>query len=338
MDGLLNIDLLELSRHAQWSFLLIFLILHFFVGFLVPKDVQSLPFFWRVIGRFSGALNTRLNRKKRSQRARRIRGYIVMLLLMGIAVVFGVLFNSMTSLPESWIGLFVIWAGCISFTIPLKLLKRVMLSVQTKDVELARRALHKVSLAKPDTLDQFGVVRHAIEFSSWAMVRLFIGPVFWFVIAEGMGLGFYVVFAAADRAIGTQNQEDKAFTGAVGRVDKILNYIPLRFAVLLLWVASLFTPNSFPGRALRHLSRVDGLKTKKKQGQHILLSVMAGLTGVSLGGAFVPLVGSSVKRPWFGSQKASAKVSGNNIQTVLILYLVVFAWSLLALLLLISLA
>ncbi len=97
-----------------------------------------------------------------------------------------------------------------------------------------RAAVARIVGRDPETLDQAGVSRAAIESSAENFSDGVVAPVFWFLIGGLPGIAIYKAVNTADSMIGYRNARFAEFGWAAARLDDVLNWIPARLAGLLI--------------------------------------------------------------------------------------------------------
>jgi adenosylcobinamide-phosphate synthase len=107
----------------------------------------------------------------------------------------------------------------------------------------------------PETLEQAGVARAAIESAAENFSDGVVAPVFWFLVAGLPGIALYKALNTADSMIGYRSARYAEFGCAAARLDDVLNWVPARLAGFLICVVG---PMSFSGgRAAMEVMRRD---------------------------------------------------------------------------------
>jgi adenosylcobinamide-phosphate synthase len=86
----------------------------------------------------------------------------------------------------------------------------------------------------PETLDQAGVSRAAIESAAENFSDGVVAPAFWFLIGGLPGIAIYKAVNTADSMIGHRSARYAEFGWAAARLDDLLNWVPARLAGLLI--------------------------------------------------------------------------------------------------------
>jgi len=97
-----------------------------------------------------------------------------------------------------------------------------------------RGAVARIVGRDPETLDQAGVARAAIESAAENFSDGVVAPVFWFLVGGLPGIAVYKAVNTADSMIGHRSERYRDFGWAAARLDDVLNWIPARLAGLLI--------------------------------------------------------------------------------------------------------
>lgn len=142
------------------------------------------------------------------------------------------------SVPLSWSGFY----GVFEIIGAAILLAQRSLSQHVNDVasglnislEEARKRVAMIVGRDPETLDDSGVARAAIESAAENWSDGVIAPAFWFLIAGLPGITVYKMVNTADSMIGHRSPRYAQFGWASARLDDVLNWIPARLSGLLI--------------------------------------------------------------------------------------------------------
>ncbi len=97
-----------------------------------------------------------------------------------------------------------------------------------------RGAVARIVGRDPETLDQAGVARAAIESAAENFSDGVVAPVFWFLVGGLPGIAVYKAVNTADSMIGHRSERYRDFGWAAARLDDVLNWVPARLAGLLI--------------------------------------------------------------------------------------------------------
>jgi adenosylcobinamide-phosphate synthase len=102
----------------------------------------------------------------------------------------------------------------------------------------ARAALRHIVGRDPDTLDEPGVARAAIESAAENFSDGVVAPAFWFFLLGLPGMIAYKAVNTADSMIGHRNEKYAEFGWAAARLDDLLNLAPARLSAVLIALVS----------------------------------------------------------------------------------------------------
>jgi adenosylcobinamide-phosphate synthase len=260
--------------------------------------------------------DARLNRDKRSQRVRAVRGFVSLIFVTVICVVIGGAIAWLSRNHEwGWLLEFVLVISLISQRDPFNRVLAVGKVLRDDNLESARRSVAKVARRDPSQLDDYGIARTAIEALSKKFSTGVIAPMFWYVL---FGLPGILVFKAVnimDGMIGYRDAKYQAFGFSAARIDDILNIIPARLAGMFLCMAAIFTPTAHPSRGFKIMLRDVGKHRSLNAGWST--SAMAGALDLALAGP-KRFTNRVVKEPWIGD--GTAKATHQDIRRALYLY------------------
>jgi len=179
-----------------------------------------------LMGRAVNWLETRINHGE----GRYVKGIGATLLLIILAL--------LVSVPLSWSGFY----GVFEVLGPAILLAQRSLSQHVNAVasglnislEEARKRVAMIVGRDPETLDESGVARAAIESAAENWSDGVIAPAFWFLVAGLPGITVYKMVNTADSMIGHRSPRYAQFGWAAARLDDALNWIPARLSGLII--------------------------------------------------------------------------------------------------------
>jgi adenosylcobinamide-phosphate synthase len=188
----------------------------------------------------------------------------------------------------------------------------VIESLGADDIYGARKAIGMVVGRDVNALDKAGVTRAAIETMAENFVDGFLSPVFWYGagsfagILAGiepvfMGISFMIIFKTAstlDSMVGYKNEEFIKIGWAGARLDDVMNFIPARLSLIVLFIGAWFTRLK-PVDGMRVAFR-DRLKHDSPNSAHSE-SFVAGALNIRLGGPTIYPDGLKDK-PWLGGK------------------------------------
>ena len=269
------------------------------------------------IGRLIGFLDAKLNREKRGDVDRTIRGALVVIFVVAIAGGVGVAITwaSLTN-PWGWLIELVLIFALLAGRSLYDHVKAVALGLD-ESTEAGREAVRHIVGRDPSLLDDHGVARAAIESTAENFSDGIVAPVFWYVLFGLPGLCIYKAVNTMDSMIGYKNARYAAFGFTAAKLDDALNVLPSRLSGLFIVVAAFFAPSANPIAAWRIMWRDAG-----KHG-----SPTAGWTEAPMAGALkIALAGprkyadKTIDGAWMGD--GTARVGATDIRRALKIYIV----------------
>lgn len=271
-----------------------------------------------VIGDLIGALDRKLNREKRSQMDRAVRGFICVLVVVAVCIAVGCAVAWLSrNHPWGWIIEFLLIVTLIAQRGLYKAVRKVGTALKGDNMEESRDAVSHIVGRDPSQLDAHGVARAAIESLSENFSDGVVAPVFWYVLFGFPGLLVYKAINTMDSMIGYKTDQYKAFGFSAARIDDIVNIIPARLSGLFLALAALFVPTANAVKAFKVMVRDAGKHRSPNAGWPE--SAMAGALNLAIAGPR-RYPGRVVKDPWIGD--GTAKATHRDIRRALYLYTV----------------
>ncbi|HVA15063.1 MAG TPA: adenosylcobinamide-phosphate synthase CbiB [Stellaceae bacterium] len=293
---------------------------------------RILPHPVAVVGHAIGFLDRRLNRVSRSDGARQARGSVAVALLVAVAAAIG-------WLAKAYLGIVRYGWGLEAVLVAILLAQRslfehvaaVAKALQASGLEGGRQAVAKIVGRDPDSLDEYGVARAAIESLFENFSDGVVAPGFWYLLLGLPGIFAYKAASTLDSMIGHRSPKYLYFGWAAARLDDVLNWVPARIAAALICLAALFLPGARAGSAFRTV--IADAKKHRSPNAGWPEAAGAGALGLALGGPR-RYASTVMNEPWLGEGRARVTVA--DIGTALRLYLAAAAC--LAVLLLIGVA
>jgi adenosylcobinamide-phosphate synthase len=257
-----------------------------------------------LIGGAIAFLDRRLNRAERSDRERRLRGIITVLLLIAAVAALG-------WAVKKYLG-FVKFGWALEALIVAILLAQKSLfdhvatvaeALQRGGLLAGREAVAKIVGRDPESLDEHGVVRAAIESLFENFSDGVIAPAFWYAVAGLPGIFVYKTANTLDSMIGHRSPKYLHFGWAAARLDDLLNWLPARLTGLTICLGAMVLPGAQSGAALRFMWR-DARKHRSPNAGWPEAAA-AGALGLALGGPR-RYGGVVVSEPWLGDGRARA--------------------------------
>jgi len=283
-------------------------------GLLIDALFGDMPVIFRYVphpvvlaGRVIAFFDRKLNRETRTQVARRERGIVTVIVLVGGAALLGLIVERICR--GSLVGA-VIEAVLIAVLVAQRSLYEhvaaVAAALATGGLDSGREAVRHIVGRDPMSLDAHGVARAALESLAENFSDGVVAPVFWYLLFGLPGLLAYKMANTLDSMIGHRTSHYRAFGWAAARLDDVLNTVPAPLSGILFAVAAVFARNARPGHAVAIMLR-DGRKHHSPNAGWPE-SAMAGALGLALAGPRRYPEGL-VADPWLGDGSARAGVS-----------------------------
>ena len=212
------------------------------------------PVTW--MGRLISALDRSLNREDMGTPGRRIAGAVALIVTIGTVVVIAHILE--VTLYELSFGTAVVAIAASTLLAQRSLyehVERVAVALETKGLAAARQTVSHIVGRDPDSLDEAGVARAAIESLAENFSDGVVAPAFW-LAAAGLPAGAaYKAINTADSMVGHRTPRHGAFGWAAARVDDLVNVPASRLSALLIVAAAAITRGASPGNAWRAIVR-----------------------------------------------------------------------------------
>lgn len=264
------------------------------------------------------SLEAKLNREKRSQMDRALRGAVVAFALCAAvaAAGWGIAWLGQNH-HFGWIVELFLLVAMIDQGRRYVRVRAVNAAFAAGDLEAARRAIEPLVARDPGRMDDHGVARAAVEAAAEGFDRGVVAPAFWYALFGFPGLAVCRAVAVMNEAIGHRAPRYRAFGMAAARLDDILELIPARLAGLFLALAATFAPTGRPGRALKVMIGQAGRHRSLNAGWPV--AAMAGALDVTLAGPR-HYAGLTSDDAWIGT--GTARLRGRDVGRALYLYAV----------------
>jgi len=118
-----------------------------------------------------------------------------------------------------------------------------------------RAAVAHIVGRDPDSLDEGGVARAALESLAENFSDGLVAPLLWYLLLGLPGLLAYKAINTLDSMLGHHTPRHEAFGKAAARLDDLVNFAPARLSGALIAVAALAMPRAHAGRAWRTMLR-----------------------------------------------------------------------------------
>ena len=243
-----------------------------------------------LIGGLIAWLDRWLNRGNWSRRRRKVAGILTVLLLVVITGVTGYLIEiSLRQTQGSYQGSHFVPVVALGLVASVFLAQqtlyrhvaRVRSAFATGGLTAAREAVAMIVGRDPESLDESGVARAAIESCAENFSDGVVAPVFWLALLGLPGLVIYKAINTADSMIGHRTPRHRDFGWAAARLDDLLNLVPARLAGVLIALAAPVARGSIV-TSLRTMRR--DARRHRSPNAGWPESAMAGALGIALAG------------------------------------------------------
>jgi len=267
-----------------------------------PLLYRVIPHPVALMGRLINWCDGKLNRDDRGASARRLRGVLATLALIGLAAGAGWLIHRLTvAISFGWLVELLVMMTLIAQRSLYRHVRAVAVALEEGGLAAGRDAVAHVVGRNPAYLDEYGVARGAIESCAENLSDGVMAPVFWYLLLGLPGLLAYKMLNTLDSMIGHMTPRHKAFGWATAKLDTVANYIPARLTGLVIVVVAIGAPEASPLAALKAMTR-DAAKHR---------SVNAGWPEAAVAGALgIAIAGPRrygervVKDAWMGDGRA----------------------------------
>ena len=272
------------------------------------------PVTW--LGALIATLDRTLNRDGDSAMRRKAAGVAALLVLLAVTLVATLLLVKICGLLGSLalLPLALLASSLIAQRSLHEHVARVAEGLET-GLPDGRKAVSMIVGRDPDSLDEAGVARAAIESLAENFSDGIIAPAFWLAVGGLPGIALYKAVNTADSMIGHKTPRHLAFGWAAARLDDLVNLPASRLTALLLVAAAVTMPEADAASAWRAVRRDAGRHRSPNAGWPE--AAMAGALGLRLAG---PRIYGAVRVEdgWMGDGRAEAGAA--DIRRALALY------------------
>jgi adenosylcobinamide-phosphate synthase len=272
------------------------------------------PVTW--IGRLIGALDRHLNRGSATQQ--RVAGIASLLILIAIVGGAALAASALACLAGPLGGLVIVAIACASLPAQRSLhdhVARVAAGLRRDGLAGGRREVAMIVGRDPESLDEAGICRAAIESLSENFSDGIVAPAVWIGIGGLAGGVLYKAINTADSMIGHRTPRHEDFGWASARLDDLVNLPASRLSAGLIIAAAACHRGASASGAWRAVRRDAGRHRSPNAGWPE--AAMAGALGLRLAG---PRVYGAVRveDAWMGDGRAEA--GPEDVERALALY------------------
>jgi adenosylcobinamide-phosphate synthase len=270
-----------------------------------------------LIGRAIAWLDRRWNREDQEDAARRRAGVAVCLVLVLASAGAGLAIErSLAGLRFGWIVEAAIMSLFLAQNSLFFHVADVASALTSDGLAGARKAVARIVGRDPESLDEAGVSRAALESLAENFSDGLVAPAFWALIFGLPGILVCKTINTADSMIGHKTPRHFAFGWAAARLDDLLNLIPARIAGLLIVAASFVVPGARASDGFRAMVRDAAKHRSPNAGWQE--AALAGVLGVALAGPR-RYAGTMVEDHWMNLGGRS-EATGDDIRRALHIY------------------
>jgi adenosylcobinamide-phosphate synthase len=212
------------------------------------------PVVW--IAALISLLDRSLNRATMSDAARRTAGAVAILIVAGVAALFGYAVERvLLLLPFGFVLLAIVASTLLAQRSLYVHVARVAEALEKEEIAAAREAVSHIVGRDPEKLDAAGVARAAIESLAENFSDGVVAPALWLAVLGLPGGAAYKAINTADSMVGHRTPRHQAFGAAAARLDDLVNLPASRLSALLVVVAAMLTPGASAARARCAVSR-----------------------------------------------------------------------------------
>ncbi len=248
---------------------------------------------------------------------RRMAGVVAVLVLLGVtlAASLGLVVLCRLAGPLALLPLALLASSLLAQRSLHEHVARVAEGLEQGGLAGGRKAVSMIVGRDPESLDEAGVARAAIESLSENFSDGIVAPAFWLGVGGLPGGALYKAINTADSMIGHKSPRHLAFGWAAARLDDLVNLPASRLTALLLTVAAELDRQADAGSAWQAVRRDAGRHRSPNAGWPE--AAMAGALGLRLAG---PRVYGAVRVEdgWMGDGRAEATAA--DIRRALALY------------------
>jgi adenosylcobinamide-phosphate synthase len=238
------------------------------------------PVVW--MGMLIGALDRRLNRAAWPGARRRLLSIGALVVAVAAAGLAGAAIEAgLRLLPGHVASIGLVASILIAQNSLYRHVAAVATAFDAGGLAAARRAVSLIVGRDPDSLDEAGVCRAAIETTAENFSDGVVAPAFWFALLGLPGLAAYKAVNTADSMIGHLSERHRDFGWASARFDDLVNLVPARLSGLAIALAAPLAGGSIR-EALRSMRRDARLHRSPNAGWPE--AAMAGALGLALAG------------------------------------------------------
>ncbi|KRD96235.1 CobD/CbiB family cobalamin biosynthesis protein [Bosea sp. Root381] len=283
-----------------------------------PQRLYALighPVTW--LGALISRLDQALNRERAGFAARKAAGIAALLVLLAATLAVALALTDLCRMlgPLGLLPLALLASTLLAQRSLHEHVARVAEGLERGGLTEGRKAVAMIVGRNPESLDEAGVARAAIESLSENFSDGVVAPAFWLGAAGLPGIALYKAINTADSMIGHKTPRHLAFGWAAARLDDLVNLPASRLTALLLVAAAALGRDGDATAAWRAVRRDAGKHKSPNAGWPE--AAMAGALGLRLAGPRI-YGDTRVEDHWMGDGRAEATAA--DIRRALRLY------------------
>ncbi len=211
---------------------------------------RKLPHPIVVIGNAIGWADRFFNRESDAPRRRRNAGIALVIVLVAVALLIGWGIQALLlSLPFGWLWLGLVMSAFIAQRSLYGHVADVARAIEVSGLEGGRLSVSKIVGRDPESLDEAGVSRAAIESLAENFSDGVVAPAFWLAVGGLPGIALYKAINTADSMIGHRSPRHRDFGWAAAKLDDLVNWPAARLSALLMALGALLLPGADASQA-----------------------------------------------------------------------------------------
>ena len=215
--------------------------------------------------------------------ARRRLGVLALIILVGVPAAIGwFIETAFAMVPFGILGTAVLASSLPAQRSLASHVQAVADALDAGGVVAGREAVSQIVGRDPESLDEAGISRAAIESPAENFSDGIVAPAFWLAVGGLAGGVAYKAANTADSMIGHRTKRHQAFGWAAARFDDLINLPASRLTALLLVLAALLVPGANAGEAFRAVRR--DARRHRSPNAGWPEAAMAGALGLALAG------------------------------------------------------
>ena len=238
------------------------------------------PVAW--IGLLIDWLDRRLNRDADNPTRRKAAGVLALAAIVGLPLAVAFAAQGLLLLPLGVIAVAVLAATLIAQVSLHDHVARVAGALEQGGLDAGREAVSHIVGRDPDSLDEAGVARAAIESLAENFSDGVVAPALWLAVGGLAGGAAYKAINTADSMIGHRTPRHRDFGYAAARLDDLVNLPASRLTALLIVGAAALTEGASAPHAWKAVWRDASRHRSPNAGWPE--AAMAGALGLSLAG------------------------------------------------------